>query len=205
MPRDFPGSTDAYGSYYSAKSDDDLLRLAADIASLVPNAREALRMEMERRRLSVEGLDWSAQPNIAQPDLADSGGKFRRILRNFLIFLACDAVYFLLIVGVASIMPGVDFVSLSAGLTETFLRLSLLLAVLTAFPVLIPKRLVPREYKTLWIVGIVAPPGAALLLLVVVLLHLGSVLAVFYWPAVILWVAYDWWRSRKASTREVGD
>lgn len=175
--------------------DDDLARLSGDIASLVPNARDALRLEMQRRGLSVEGLDWDAQP--LPEKVEESGGGIRRFFRNFFIFLACDLVYLLLVVGVASEVPGLDFVLLVQGLTNAFLRFSLVLAVLTANPILIPTRFAPQRIKTLWVVGAVAPLSAGLLLAVVVALHLGSLIEWVFWPVVILWIAYGWWRERK--------
>ena len=51
-----------YSKHYAAASDDDLLRLADDVVSLLPRAREALRAEMGNRGLPVEKVDWNAQP-----------------------------------------------------------------------------------------------------------------------------------------------
>ena len=55
-------SLEDYVRHYSLSSDEDLSRLSLDVQSLVPEAREALRLEMERRSLPVEAIDWTVQP-----------------------------------------------------------------------------------------------------------------------------------------------
>jgi hypothetical protein len=52
-----PKSPDDYAQIYSLSSEEDLSRLSLDVQSLVPEAREALLLEMERRCLPVEAID----------------------------------------------------------------------------------------------------------------------------------------------------
>ena len=53
---------DSFAERYAAMPEVELERLSLDVESLVPDAREALRQEMERRSLAVESVEWTAQP-----------------------------------------------------------------------------------------------------------------------------------------------
>ena len=185
----------SFAETYASMADDDLVRLSNDIASLLPAAREALSLEMQRREIPVDGLDWSTQPPTEEVEKPKR--LFRKFLRNFLVFIACDLVYLILVLGVTSLLSSVDFISLVQGITAASLRLSLILAIWTVDPILLPKRFAPQKVKTLWIIGFVAPPVAGLLLGTVVLLHLGQALDEAFWPIVILWLAFDWWQNRR--------
>jgi hypothetical protein len=55
-------SPNEFTERYSSMCDEDLIRLTSDLQSLVPNAREALRQETERRHLQIETVDWAAHP-----------------------------------------------------------------------------------------------------------------------------------------------
>lgn len=66
-----------FASYYASLPDDDLLRLTADVANLLPGAREALKREADKRKLLTEGVDWSAQPLTHRATLPYSWGKFQ--------------------------------------------------------------------------------------------------------------------------------
>jgi hypothetical protein len=70
-------SLEDYVRHYSLSSDEDLSRLSLDVQSLVPEAREALRLEMERRSLPVEAIDWTAQPPAPPAMLPYSWGNFQ--------------------------------------------------------------------------------------------------------------------------------
>lgn len=48
-------------AYYAGLFDEDLERLAQDTASLIPMAREALKIEMQRRSLPILNIDWEAE------------------------------------------------------------------------------------------------------------------------------------------------
>lgn len=50
----------ALGDRYASLREDELRRLADDVKNLVPEARNALRAEFERRHLSVKTVDWNA-------------------------------------------------------------------------------------------------------------------------------------------------
>jgi hypothetical protein len=156
---------------------------------------------MERRNVSVAGIDWAAQPrDESASGLAsstESSGAFGRFFRNFLIFLVCDIPYGAIVIGVASRVPNVDFELLGYGLTGAFLRFSVVLALLTAKPIFMPDRLTPTRVRTLWIIGFVAPPVACLILLLVIVFHLEPVVSALFWPLVILLLVYGWWRDRK--------
>lgn len=47
---------------FAATSESDLQRQALEVKSLTPVAREALRLEMERRHLSAKSINWKAHP-----------------------------------------------------------------------------------------------------------------------------------------------
>jgi len=49
-----------FGDRYASLREDELRRLADDVKNLVPEARNALRAEFERRHLSVKTVDWNA-------------------------------------------------------------------------------------------------------------------------------------------------
>ncbi|HTV06749.1 MAG TPA: hypothetical protein VME86_15380 [Acidobacteriaceae bacterium] len=155
-----PQSLD-YTKHYSSLADEDLGRLSQDVQSLTPDARMALKAEMERRQLSAESIDWTAQPTTAtaaEPVSGSSGG-FRRFLRNFLIFAACDVAYVLIVGGVASMVNGIDIEALATSLTTTLLKLSVALALITTWrPSLKP--------KTIWIIGAAGPAIAIVFLLI---------------------------------------
>lgn len=52
----------SFAQHYALLADDDLIRVSADTASLLPQARQALRLELEYRGLPISGTDWNAQP-----------------------------------------------------------------------------------------------------------------------------------------------
>jgi hypothetical protein len=52
----------SFAERYAVAADDDLIRLSADTVSLLPEARQALRVELEHRGLPISGVDWNAQP-----------------------------------------------------------------------------------------------------------------------------------------------
>jgi hypothetical protein len=140
---------DKYAKNFSSMPEDDLKRLSLDIKSLTPEAREALRLEMEHRNLSTDDLDWAAQP---EPEKVEkSNGRFRILFRNIGIFLLCDVLYLAVIGIVISNVNGIDVEKLSAALTKAFLNLSVLLAILTSI------FFVPMKIKTVWIIGAFIP------------------------------------------------
>jgi hypothetical protein len=59
---------DSFAERYAAMPEFELERLSLDVESLVPQAREALRQEMERRSLVVESIDWAAQQPTPKMD-----------------------------------------------------------------------------------------------------------------------------------------
>ena len=58
----------AFADHYALLEDDDIVRLSADIASLVPEARQPLKLELERRGLSTTGINWDAPPTTHPVD-----------------------------------------------------------------------------------------------------------------------------------------
>jgi hypothetical protein len=147
---------------YAAMSDDHLQRLALDVKSLLPEAREALRSEMERRHLPMgASIDWSAQCADGKPapeKTQTSSGGFRRFARNFLIFAGCNSVYLLIIGGLTSTVHGIDIEVFAASLTKALLELSVALALITAWRQL--------KLRTLLIIGVLVPPIALVLLII---------------------------------------
>jgi hypothetical protein len=149
---------EAYAKTYSSMLDDDLQRLSLDIKSLTPEARSALRLEMEVRHLPIDGLDWAAQPEPQKVE--DSSGGLGLFLRNLGIFILCDAVYGIVIGILLSNVNGIDSEKLGGILATFLLNLSMLLAFLTS------KYFVPRKVRTVWIIGAIVPPCVFLLVLI---------------------------------------
>jgi hypothetical protein len=135
---------------------EDIERLALDVKSLTPEARSVLRLEMERRQLPTESLDWSAQPESQREQ---SSGASRLFFRNFGIFLLCDVLYIVVIGGILSNVNGIDAEKLGVAMTTVFLNISLLAAILTSI------FFVPKKQKSIWIIGAFAPPCAFMLFL----------------------------------------
>ncbi len=51
-----------FAEHYASLHDDDLYRLCTDTGSLLPEARQALKLELEHRGLPISAIDWNAQP-----------------------------------------------------------------------------------------------------------------------------------------------
>lgn len=67
--------------------EDELRHLADEVKNLVPEAREALRAELERRHLSARSVDWNAHVPRPKPrrktDLVgDAAGEYREMERG---------------------------------------------------------------------------------------------------------------------------
>jgi hypothetical protein len=148
-----------FGEHYVAMRDDDLQRLSFDVGNLVPKAREALRSEMDRRHFPIAEVDWNAQP--AQPPPPPAAAKTKKsdgvIVRNVVIFLVSNIVFFGVIATLLSLVKGVDMEKLGEGMTKFVLYNTLALTLIA------PKFIVPRKLKTVWIIGIVEPVCVALL------------------------------------------
>jgi hypothetical protein len=186
---------DSFAERYAAMPEVELERLSLDVESLVPEAREALRLELERRNIPAESIDWTAQP-VIQAAPADGSG-FRRFTRNLGIFAACDLGYLIAAILVVANVNGVDSKAFAGSLTDSLLHLSFGLAVVTANPILIPKRFVPQTTKTLFIVGAASPPIAFLPIGIVGHFHLGDAVGSMFWPAVVIWLIYGLWRNKR--------
>jgi hypothetical protein len=185
-----------YAKRPSLSSDQDLSRLSADVESLVPEAREALRLELERRNIPVESIDWTAQP-VIQAAPSDGAAGFGRFVRNLVIFAACDLGYIVVAGVIVAKVNGTDVEKFTASLTDFLIHLSFGLAIVTANPILIPRRFVPQTTKTLFIVGAAAPPIAFLLIITLWLLHLTDAVSGLFWPDVVIWLFYGWWRDKR--------
>jgi hypothetical protein len=66
-----------FASYYASLPEDDLLRITADVANLLPEARKALKAEVEKRNLALATVEWSALPPASQSTSSYSWGKFQ--------------------------------------------------------------------------------------------------------------------------------
>jgi hypothetical protein len=161
------GIRNSFAEHYAAMSEDDIQRLSLDVKSLAPEARTALRLEMESRRLSAENVDWNAHPS--SPPSPKTGTKsntvFALFFRNFLIFIICDVVYIAVLVPLLSTVHGVDMEALGAGMSLASLNSSLLLAFLTT------RFFAPKKLKTIWIIGLAVPLGEFLLFVLPRLFH----------------------------------
>jgi len=81
---------------------EDIERLALDASSLTPEAKETLRLEMERRRLPTEPLDGTAQQKELKPiswaeDWKNTGKGTRAVLISLAVLVVigslCGAVF----------------------------------------------------------------------------------------------------------------
>jgi hypothetical protein len=88
-----------FASHYASLPDDDLLRLTADVADLLPEAREALKTETQKRNLSTESIDWNAQPPAPTLTLPYSWGKFQGWA-----MLICGIFAFFVMVGKGNVL-----------------------------------------------------------------------------------------------------
>jgi hypothetical protein len=59
--------------------DEDIERLALDVKSLTPEAKEALRIEMDRRQLQTSSIDWAARPAPQRSDWKETGRRARDV------------------------------------------------------------------------------------------------------------------------------
>ena len=66
-----------FASHYASTSDDDLAGLTADRASLLPEAREALKTEAIKRHLPTGGIDWNEKSPPFPANAPYSWGKFQ--------------------------------------------------------------------------------------------------------------------------------
>jgi hypothetical protein len=155
-------SVEAYSKRYSGLSNEDIVRLTADVANLVPNARAALRLELQRRGMG-DSVDWMAQPVTAPVVRKESSGMFRRLIRNFLIFIACDIPYLVVVGFLFSVVRGIDVWAATAALTKALLNCSAVLAMLATWRTF--------RLKTIWIIGIAGPAVLILFSLFYGLLH----------------------------------
>jgi TPR repeat protein len=169
MATEAAGESEYYCKHYFKMPDDDLIRLAADVANLVPEAREALRIELMSRKIPCEDIDWTVQR--APQKQEKSGGIFRRFLRNIGIFAVCwlagMAILFP-IVSYSEILSPEAFASL---MVDVYVRLALLFALLFAI-ISFPKRV-----RTLWIIGAVGPLVGLLIFLALTPANRGNNLA----------------------------
>jgi hypothetical protein len=146
---------DSFAEHYSSLPDDDLQRISLDVQSLVPQAREALRTEFERRHLQAETIDWAAQSIPEKPEKSD--GTVQRFFRNLLIFFVCGLVDCMVIATLLSIVPRIDMEQVGEGMADFVLGNSILLSFVTA------RYLIPKRIKIVWVIGIVEPPCVFLL------------------------------------------
>lgn len=59
-----------FAKHYAGASDEELIRWSDDVLSLMPDARKALRLEMKRRGIPDENVDWTAQAVPEQPKVS---------------------------------------------------------------------------------------------------------------------------------------
>lgn len=79
---------ESFSEHYASLPQVELDRICLDIKNLVPEARTALRLELERRHLSVKTIDWTAHPPRPKPRpvnpglVGDAAGEHRYIERG---------------------------------------------------------------------------------------------------------------------------
>ena len=167
----------SFASNYRSMTDDDLRRVALDIRNIVPQAREALRLEFRRRDLFSDDIDWEAQPSLSsvsnKPELRALTGKRRKsnglfsiFFRNFLICVVCNG---LLCAGATTILfrtVTMDWEKLGEAIARFVLYGSVFLGFVTA------KFISPARYGRVWLIAMVAPAGVILLVLATILMRL---------------------------------
>jgi hypothetical protein len=76
----------SFAERFAAMSESDLQREASEVKDLIPEARAALRAEMDRRHLSVKKTNWNAQ--AGGPDtrkakhIGDTAGEYTEVPRG---------------------------------------------------------------------------------------------------------------------------
>ena len=151
IPQMNTAALSSYAKHYASLSNEDLQRLVLDLRSLVPDARDALRMELEKRQISAETLDWTTQPLL--PEAKGSSAVLLRFLRNFAIFVVFDVLY---IVGAGVLLSSAGALD-SERFARTLIITLLNLSVLTAF--LTSKVFVPERLRTVLFIGLALPAG----------------------------------------------
>ena len=150
----------AFAERFAGMSEDDLQRGAAGVANLVPEARTALRLEMERRDLPTDGIDWTEQPQPAPDEPPKSSGSFRRFAKHLGIYIACDLVY-IVVLGFGMAAAGMGDRYTEPFLTlmiDSYWKAAIALAVVTS------KWIIPKKIKTVWIIGAIGPAVLILLM-----------------------------------------
>src|ERR1035437_7280533 len=63
MRDEMPHKSNGFSETYSQMSDDELLRIKADSASLVEEAKQALESELQKRQITISNdtLEWESQ------------------------------------------------------------------------------------------------------------------------------------------------
>jgi hypothetical protein len=139
-----------FAETYRATSDADLTRLADKEDSLVPEAREALQAEIQRRSTAAEQAGKTEEPPLdeqvpeKQSGFTDWLGRFGL---SFVIYIACWALESVIFLAIATRTPGVDQEKLTAAITGLALRASLVMGILTA----------RFRFRTMLLFGVVIP------------------------------------------------
>ena len=152
----------AFADYYARMPDEDLQRLALDVPSLVPEARSALRSEMERRQIADALIDWQPQPvleEITEPrarsraleEIPDPVEQSRALARNLTIFFIVECAVF---AGLVFLLPGRD--SVGAGSLAYFIfKVGLFLTIVLG--PLISRPSVPKQTRLISVLGVWVP------------------------------------------------
>jgi hypothetical protein len=177
---------ESYGKHYASMRDEDLQRLAGDIPSLVPTAREALKLELQRRSMVVEGTDWTAPP---APAVLNSGGAFRRLPRNLLIFLGSGIGCSFLQEVSRSGLQGIDLATLVISLEGAFRPGCIILGVLTGI------RFGTRRTARARSVGAIVQLALTLIFAIGFFVNLEPVSAKVLWSVAVAWVIYGLWQD----------
>ena len=180
---------DAHAKRYGSMADDDLQRLALNLQSLTPEAREGLRKEFDRRGLSVVKTNWASEsPPHAS---AKSGGVVQRVLRNIAIFVAFDICRSLVSA------HGINLVTFVVVVVEGFEGLfrpaELLLLVLLA------QQFSNRGRRS---VGFKLQFAAIVAISFGYLLVVDSALFKIAWMGLSTGMIYDWWANPVAQLKD---
>jgi hypothetical protein len=153
----------AFADHYAGLPDEDLQRLSLDVQSLLPEARQALHAEMERRHIAAASINWQPPPAPEagdQPATRDEERAMdkRALTRNLILFYGFE-ILCLVMFGV--LLPGADQIGAGSLVYYIFkwglLLILILGSAISRFPV-------PQRMKILLILGVCVPVALFILL-----------------------------------------
>jgi len=144
-----------YADYYAGIRDEEIERLSLDVQSLVPEAREALRREMERRQIVDASMGGQAQ--APREEVPDPRAQAEIFARKLTIFFLGEVVALAIIL---YLVPARDTLGVEKVL-EFILRAGILMTILLSW--VVSKSSVPKRTKILSVLGVWVPIALVML------------------------------------------